>query len=146
MALDLHYLLSFHGDEAKLEPQRLLGSVARTLHAHPVLTREMIQDTLQDPLFGFLAGSDLADQVEPVKFTPSFLSLEELSKLWSVFLRPIRPVGRLPGLCGPDRGPGRAAGRRCRSASERLRRAVPPADHRADHVQQARADEPILAG
>jgi hypothetical protein len=45
----------------------------------------MIQDTLEDPLFGFLAGSDLAESVESVKFTPSFLSLEELSKLWSVF-------------------------------------------------------------
>jgi hypothetical protein len=85
VALDLHYLMSFYGDEPKLEPQRLLGSVARTLQAHPVLTREMIQDTLQDPLFNFLAGSDLADSVESVKFTPSFLSLEELSKLWSVF-------------------------------------------------------------
>jgi hypothetical protein len=85
VALDLHYLLSFHGDESKLEPQRLLGSAARTLQAHPVLTRETIQDTLEDPLFSFLAGSDLADSVESVKFTPSFLSLEELSKLWSVF-------------------------------------------------------------
>ena len=85
VALDLHYLMSFYGDEPKLEPQRLLGSVARTLQAHPVLTREMIQDTLEDPLFNFLAGSDLADSVESVKFTPSVLSLEELSKLWSVF-------------------------------------------------------------
>ena len=30
-ALDLHYLLSFFGNEALLEPQRLLGSAVRTL-------------------------------------------------------------------------------------------------------------------
>jgi len=86
-ALDLHYLLSFHGDEAKLEAQLLLGSVVRTLHARSVLTRKMIQDTLADPLFSFLAGSNLADSVEAIKFTPSPLSLEDLSKLWSVFFQ-----------------------------------------------------------
>src|SRR5947209_6803644 len=33
VALDLQYLLSFYGSEVQLEPQRLLGSVVRTLHA-----------------------------------------------------------------------------------------------------------------
>ncbi|HEX9867628.1 MAG TPA: DUF4255 domain-containing protein [Candidatus Tectomicrobia bacterium] len=84
-ALDVHYLLTFYGDETNLEPQRLLGSVVRTLHARPVLTRQMIRDTVINvPLLG---GSDLADQVELVKFSPSPLSLEELSKLWSVFFQ-----------------------------------------------------------
>lgn len=86
-ALDLHYLLSFYGDEPKLEAQLLLGSVVRTLHARSMLTRKMIQDTLADPLFGFLAGSNLAESVESIKFTPSPLSLEDLSKLWSVFFQ-----------------------------------------------------------
>jgi hypothetical protein len=86
-ALDLHYLLTFSGNESQLEPQRLLGSVARTLHERPLLTAQMIQDTLADPSFGFLAGSNLADEVERVKFTPSVMSLEELSKLWSVFFQ-----------------------------------------------------------
>lgn len=86
-ALDLQYLLTFYGDEGQLEPQRLLGSVARTLHSQPVLTRQMIRDTVADPAFNFLAGSNLADGVELVKFTPSALSLEELSKLWSVFFQ-----------------------------------------------------------
>ncbi|HUX88708.1 MAG TPA: DUF4255 domain-containing protein [Chloroflexota bacterium] len=85
IALDLHYLLTFYGDEAQLEPQRLLGSVVRTLHARPVLTRQAIRDTLASPTYSFLAQSDLADAVELVKFTPSALSLEELAKLWSVF-------------------------------------------------------------
>ena len=49
-ALDLHYLLTFYGNEAQLEPQRLLGSVVRTLHARPVLTRQQIQQTIADEL------------------------------------------------------------------------------------------------
>ena len=87
VALDLQYLLSFYGNEAQFEPQRLLGSVVRTLHARPVLTRQMIRDTVSDPDNAFLAGSNLADEVEMIKFTPSSLSLEELSKLWSVFFQ-----------------------------------------------------------
>jgi hypothetical protein len=86
-ALDLLYLLSFHGNEVQLEPQRLLGSVVRALHARPVLTRQMIGDAVGDASNAFLAGSDLADELESVKFTPSPLSLEELSKLWSVFFQ-----------------------------------------------------------
>jgi hypothetical protein len=85
-ALNLHYLISFYGDESKLEPQRLLGSVVRTLHAQPVLTPGEIASTVAQNA-GFLNGSNLAGQVERVRFTPMALSLEELSKLWSVFLQ-----------------------------------------------------------
>ena len=38
VALELHYLLTFYGDDAKLEPQRLLARVASTLHGRGVLT------------------------------------------------------------------------------------------------------------
>ncbi|GIV60235.1 MAG: hypothetical protein KatS3mg043_1324 [Rhodothermaceae bacterium] len=91
IALDLYYLLTFYGDEESLQPQRILGSVSRTLHARPVLTRPMIQAAIDaavavDPGH-FLAGSNLADDIEQVKFTPIPLSLEELSKLWSVFFQ-----------------------------------------------------------
>jgi Pvc16 N-terminal domain/IPT/TIG domain len=88
VALDLHYLLSFYGNELELEPQRLLGSVAQRLHSGPILTGKMIEDMLLNTTtFGFLAGSNLADEKEPVRFTPLGLSLEELSKLWSVFFQ-----------------------------------------------------------
>jgi hypothetical protein len=86
-AIDLHYLLSFSGDENRLEPQRLLGGVTRTLHARPVLCRQMIRDTIANPAFSFLAASNLADDVELVKMTPLPLTLEELSKLWAVFFQ-----------------------------------------------------------
>ncbi len=92
VALDLHYLLSFYGNETYLEPQRLLGVVARTLHAQPVLTHEMIINSIDalrktDHGFDFLQSSNLADEVELVRFSPLHLSLEELSKIWSVFFQ-----------------------------------------------------------
>jgi Pvc16 N-terminal domain/IPT/TIG domain len=83
-ALDLHYLLSFYGD-TDLGAQRVLGSVVRYLHSRPLLTRSMIQDTVQN--VSFLAKSNLADAVEPVRLCPLSLSLEELSKLWSIFFQ-----------------------------------------------------------
>lgn len=88
VALDLHYLLTFYGNEDTLEPQQLLGSVVRTLHARPLLTRQAIGNTVGNiGSFPYLAGSNLADQIELVKFTPTSLNLEELSKLWSVFFQ-----------------------------------------------------------
>lgn len=85
VALDLHYLLTFYGNEAQLEPQRILGSAVRALHARPLLSRDAIQETVDG--LDYLAGSDLADEVELVKFMPVGLSLEDLSKLWSVFFQ-----------------------------------------------------------
>lgn len=88
VALDLHYLVSFYGNDADLEPQRLLGSVARALHARPVLTRDAILKTLQQSdAPPWIAASDLADQIERIRLTPLPLSLEELSKIWSVFFQ-----------------------------------------------------------
>jgi hypothetical protein len=84
-ALDLHYLLTFYGDDEQLEPQRLLGSAVRTLHTQPMLSRDGIERTVAST--DVLAESDLAREVELVKLTPMAFSLEELSKLWSVFFQ-----------------------------------------------------------
>lgn len=91
VALDLHYLLTFRGDETNMVPERLLGSAASRLHAEPVLSRARIQATIDaavasDPMH-FLGRSDLTEQIESVRFTPLSLNLEELSKLWSVFFQ-----------------------------------------------------------
>jgi hypothetical protein len=86
-ALDLYYLISCYGNEIELEPQRLLGSIIRTLHARAYLTREMILDTVSDPAYSFLATSNLADQVESVKLMPITISTDELSSIWSVFMQ-----------------------------------------------------------
>lgn len=88
VALDLNYLLSFYGSDEGLEPQQLMGVAVRTLQSQPILTPPMIRKTLTQPLFlPDLGQSNLEDQVELVKLTPLGLSLEELSKLWSVFFQ-----------------------------------------------------------
>jgi hypothetical protein len=84
-AIDLYYLLTFYGDDSKLEQQRLLGAVVRELHAHPTLMRSMIAVVEQNT--AFLHGADLDQQPELVRFTPVNFSLEELSKLWSFLLK-----------------------------------------------------------
>jgi hypothetical protein len=90
-ALDLHYLLTFYGDGAAHESERLLGTTVAALGAQPVLSRDAIRDAIEhavgDDPATFLQFSDLVDQIELVKFTPLPLDLEELSKLWSVFFQ-----------------------------------------------------------
>lgn len=84
-ALDLNYLLTFYGDEKRLEPQRVMGSVVQTLHTQPVLSRQQIQKAVRS--VDYLRDSDLADAMERVKFTPVPLSVEELHNLWSGFFQ-----------------------------------------------------------
>jgi len=94
LGLELHYLITFYGDHATLEPQRLLGGAVTALHARPRLTANAIQAIVDasagadpsDPRH-FLGATDLAEQVEHVGFTPMTLTLEELSKLWSTLFR-----------------------------------------------------------
>ena len=84
-ALDLHYLIAFYGNQQNLEAERMLGAVVRNLHARPLLSRQSIQETISS--HAELAGSNLADAIEKVRFTPAATSLDELSKLWSVFFQ-----------------------------------------------------------
>ncbi len=86
-ALDLHYILSFYGNETELEPQRLLGSVVKILSDRTTLTRETIYETLADSSYPYLTDSNLGDQSEEICFSPMDLSLEDLSKVWSVFFQ-----------------------------------------------------------
>jgi hypothetical protein len=86
-AVDLQYVLTCYGDDATLVPQLLLGIITSSLHARPTLTRDMIAATLANPQFAFLATSDLGSEVERVKLTPMPMSLEELSRTWSVLFQ-----------------------------------------------------------
>ena len=87
-ALDLHYLFTFHGDDTALEPQRLLGAVVTALENQPVLApADITAATSPTSKFPFLANSGLDQQIERVRFTPTALSIEEFSKLWSAFFQ-----------------------------------------------------------
>ncbi|MEB3358277.1 MAG: DUF4255 domain-containing protein [Synechococcales bacterium] len=85
--LDLHYLMTFYGNEQELEPQRLLGSTVRALVDQPTLTPETIRATLISPNLSYLANSTLDDQVQSVKFIPSSITTEDLSRIWSIFFQ-----------------------------------------------------------
>jgi hypothetical protein len=80
LALNLHYLITAYGrGEADDEAisHRVLGGAMSVLHDHPQLERGEIAIALPN--------NDLGDQFERVKITPLPISIEELSKLWTVF-------------------------------------------------------------
>jgi hypothetical protein len=102
LALDLHYLLTAYGT-LDLEAEVLLGYAMQVLHETPVLARAAIRKALNPPsppvtgsllpiIYQALQASDLADQIEQIKITPSVMNTEELSKLWTAFQSHYRPT------------------------------------------------------
>jgi hypothetical protein len=84
-AVDLHYMLTAYGQESTLEPQRVMGSIVRTMASRAILTRKQIDDAVGG--VGYLAAQNLSVDVELVKFVPLALTLDELSRVWSVFFQ-----------------------------------------------------------
>ncbi|GAA3357306.1 DUF4255 domain-containing protein [Saccharopolyspora gregorii] len=80
-ALDLHYLISAYGEETELVGQRLIGCVVRTLQEIPLLPRELLVEAASRP---YLAGSDLAESPQRVRFSPIQMDTDETSKLWGM--------------------------------------------------------------
>jgi len=78
-------MMSCYGNDAELQPQRVLGSVVSTLVDKRILTTELIRSTCNDSTFPFLVDSDLVDQIQQINIVPVDISLEDLSKAWSVF-------------------------------------------------------------
>jgi hypothetical protein len=101
LALDLYYLVTGYGAE-EYQSEIVLGHAVQLLHERPVLGRDDLRAALQAassteagrvaaPALAALAGSDLPEQVEQVKITPEFLSIEEQSRLWSALQAKYRP-------------------------------------------------------
>ncbi len=88
LALDLHYLLTAYA-ERDFQAEILLGYAIQKLYETPILMREAIRSALKSiassgsAALTTLSASTLADQVEEIKVSPEFLSMEEMSKLWS---------------------------------------------------------------
>lgn len=93
LALDLHYLLTAYG-ERDFQAEILLGHAIQFLHETPVLEEETIRAVLASissgkagsapqPTLVAFAISTLADQEAQLKISLEFLSMEEMSKLWS---------------------------------------------------------------
>src|SRR5262245_55839712 len=89
VALKINYLLTFYGDEGKLEPQQLLGKVVSTLHAYPVIVPGIKAAETEEfnKVYDFIKDPNLTAQQARVRLTLLPLSLEDLSKLWSVFFQ-----------------------------------------------------------
>jgi len=102
LALDLHYLLTAYGT-LDLEAEVLLGYAMQILHETPVLARAAIRTALNPPnppvtgsllpnIYQALQASELADQIEQIKITPSVMNTDELSKLWTAINSHYRPT------------------------------------------------------
>ncbi|HEX5548043.1 MAG TPA: DUF4255 domain-containing protein [Ktedonobacterales bacterium] len=89
LSLDLHYLLTAYG-ERDYHAETLLGSAMELLHETPVLTRETIAPTLAALAERGDAGdagasvfADVIESIDRITLSPEFLSMEDLTKLWS---------------------------------------------------------------
>ncbi|MFI9307276.1 DUF4255 domain-containing protein [Streptomyces triculaminicus] len=149
LALDLHYLLTAYGSDMYVG-EIVLGHALRALHDEPLLTRPLIREALNpatpDPtLPPVLRDAGLADQVETIRLTPTVMTAEEMSKVWSALQAHYRPTAsytahavlidserpRRPGL------PVSAGG-----VSSRGRAQMPPV---LDAVENAAGSAPITA-
>lgn len=86
LGLNLHYLLTAYGSgNDDLQTQAILASAMRVLYENPVITRQSIDETVNNQ--PGLATSDLTNQTELVKLVHQPLSIEEITKIWSSFFQ-----------------------------------------------------------
>jgi Pvc16 N-terminal domain len=96
LGLDLHYLMTAYSADQYVG-EIVLGHALQVLQDEPVLTRDTIRAALDptppDPnLPDELALSGLAEQIELLKITPTTMTAEELSRLWSALQAHYRPT------------------------------------------------------
>jgi hypothetical protein len=99
LALDLLYMLSAYATD-DLNAEVLLGFGMQSLHETPVLDRDAVRaalgpagpvsGSLLPPAFQTLSPADLADQFEQIRITPFYVSMDEVSKLWTSLNTPLR--------------------------------------------------------
>ncbi len=85
-ALDLYYILSFFGDETEQVPELLLGAVVAALTATPSPLAPT--GIVQRPGGPFSPRAELIQAPGPPSYVPIALTLDELSKLWTMFQIP----------------------------------------------------------
>ncbi len=85
-ALDLYYILSFFGDETEQVPELMLGAVVAALTATPAPLAPT--GIVQRPGGPFSPRAELVQAPGPPSYVPIALTLDELSKLWTMFQIP----------------------------------------------------------
>jgi hypothetical protein len=84
LPMSLSYLITFQGDQSRLEPQRLMGTVAIALSAQPVLGRALIEHAVRNT--AWLAGCDLASAPGRVSvLLAPFSDPEQMGRFWMNF-------------------------------------------------------------
>jgi len=106
-ALDLHYLLAFHGTD-EYETHRLMAIAAAGLAATPDISRALVASV--GSTYVGAAGNDLADADELVRVTPESISVDEISRLWALYqpdtFRPTLGYSAGPVIVDADETPG----------------------------------------
>jgi len=97
--------MSFYGKEEEWEAQRLLGVAVCIIVDTPILNPAIVTDTINHPENSILADSTLGQQVDRVTISPSKMTVEDLSKIWSVFFaNSPRTIFCFPSQCRTHRG------------------------------------------
>lgn len=81
-SLELHYLLSFRG-ESEWATQRMLARVAAAFEAEAGIRADRLALAAADT--PEIAGNDLAEAPEPVHLAVEWPSLEDITRVWSIF-------------------------------------------------------------
>ena len=101
LALDLRYLLTAYGAQ-DFHTEILLGCAVHLLSGVPVLTPDIVRDTLQpalakgqkssmSPARAALATSGVLESAGRLHIRQQFMTFEEMSKLWSALQARYRP-------------------------------------------------------
>src|SRR5205823_1979138 len=86
LSLDLHYLLTAHGEtetgtDADLDAQEILGDAMRVLHDYAIISPNLHQQ--DDATLPTILDSNLLGAFERIKLSLQPVSLEELVKIWT---------------------------------------------------------------
>lgn len=84
LKLNLDYMITFFGDDARLDPQRLLGMVAGGLNAEPYIPRDMLRSAIATT--PWLGGGDPQLPSDEILITPLNMLPDAMARLWSEFV------------------------------------------------------------
>jgi len=104
LSLDLHYLMTasgpgdpIHAGDSDISSQIVLGEAMRVLHDFPIVTGSLshIAGSQEGEIGDPILDAELEDAFEQIKISLEPFSLDDLSKIWSVF--PETPFRRCVG-------------------------------------------------
>lgn len=84
MKLDLDYMITFFGDDTRLDPQRLLGLVVGGLNAEPYIPRDAIRAARAST--PWLGSADPEPPSQQICVTPLNMPPDAMARLWSEFV------------------------------------------------------------